>query len=82
MTDPFGLTPKYKDINWEGIDFDKETFFRLMEVHRQGVKEEAEELAHLFPKFGDHLPAALEVQGKDIEIRANKAPEIWTSFNE
>lgn len=73
---PFGLMPKYRDINWEGIDFVKETFFRLMEVHRQGVMEEAEELKAFFAKFGDHLPLTLEDQRKDLENRAGKATEI------
>lgn len=73
---PFGLMPKYRDINWEGIDFDKETFSRLTEVHRQSVMEEAEELKAFFAKFGDHLPLTLEDQRKDLENRAGKATEI------
>lgn len=69
---PFGLMPKYEDINWKGLDFDKNTFTKIMETDRRGVIAETEELKDFFSKFGDRLPVELEEQRKGMEKRAEE----------
>ena len=74
---PFGLMPRYEDINWEGLDFSKEKFVLLTEANRQGILTETEELKAYFGTFGERLPEELERQRRLFEERARKAPEIW-----
>ncbi len=74
---PFGPMPRHGDLNWKGLDLDGESFDQLMEVHREEVLSETEELKEYFAKFKDRLPQELEHQRRLLEDRARKAPEVW-----
>jgi len=74
---PVGLMPRYSDMTWKGLDFSEERFLDLMEIRRQGLQAEVEELKGFFEKFGDRLPPEMERQRKLLEERAAKAPESW-----
>jgi phosphoenolpyruvate carboxykinase (GTP) len=74
---PFGLMPKREDINWQGLDFDAEIFYKLMEVDRAAGQNEAEDQKALFDSFGDRLPADMESQRQALIARLDGAPEVW-----
>ncbi|MDD5308281.1 MAG: phosphoenolpyruvate carboxykinase (GTP) [Deltaproteobacteria bacterium] len=74
---PFGLMPRYQDLNWKGLDFAKDKYASVTDVSREGALAEAEELKGYFAKFGDRLPPAIEAERKALEERAKVAPEVW-----
>jgi phosphoenolpyruvate carboxykinase (GTP) len=74
---PFGLMPRYEDINWIGLDYDPKTFFELMSIDREEGKTEVEDQKNLFGQFGDHLPDELERQRRQQSERIDKAPPVW-----
>jgi phosphoenolpyruvate carboxykinase (GTP) len=74
---PFGLMPRYEDIEWAGLGFPRETFLELTSVDRAAGLAEAGEQRDFFDRFGDRLPAALEEQRADLIERLNGAPEMW-----
>ena len=53
---PIGWMPRYEDLRWEGIDFPKERFLRLMSVDREQWKGELLGHRELFEKLYDRLP--------------------------
>ena len=53
---PIGWTPKYNDIQWEGIDFSYEQFQQLQTVDRAAWKKEVMGHEELFLLLHDHLP--------------------------
>ena len=74
---PFGLMPRRRDVNWEGSDFDAQTFYRLMQVERTPAQQEADDQRELFERFGRHLPKELELQRELLIERLARAPEVW-----
>jgi len=53
---PIGWLPKYQDINWEGLDFQEETFNKLERVDRATWKKEVMGHEEVFLLLHDHLP--------------------------
>jgi phosphoenolpyruvate carboxykinase (GTP) len=53
---PIGWTPKYNDINWNGMDFSYEQFQQLQSVDRESWKHEVMGHEELFLLLHDHLP--------------------------
>jgi phosphoenolpyruvate carboxykinase (GTP) len=76
---PFGLMPRYEDITWAGINFDKNKYKGITDINREGALAEAEALKDYFAKFGKDLPPEMEKQRQDLAERAKKAPEVWSS---
>ncbi len=74
---PFGIMPRHQDITWQGLDFDVETFYKLMEIDRAAGKAEAQDQEALFEKFGDSLPGEMERQRALLIDRLDQAPEVW-----
>ncbi len=74
---PFGLMPKRDDLTWDGIQYDVNKFYELMQVEREAAKAEAEDQTSHFSKFGDKLPPEMEKQRKALLDRLAKAPEVW-----
>ena len=74
---PFGYMPRHEDITWQGLDFDSETFYKLMEVDRAAGRAETEEQKGHFDKFGASLPGEMEHQRELQNERLDKAPEVW-----
>jgi len=62
----FGTVPKYDDINWDGLAYDKATFDELMAVDATNSKREFEDQAKLFKSIGSTLPAELEKQRQEM----------------
>ncbi|HRK95327.1 MAG TPA: phosphoenolpyruvate carboxykinase (GTP) [Rhodospirillales bacterium] len=74
---PMGLSPRYEDITWAGLDFSRDRYHGIMDIARQGVMAEAAEIRQFFDTFGDRLPEELERQRKALEEKAGSAPEVW-----
>jgi len=56
----YGFVPKYEDINWNGLAYDKAIFEELMRINNASSKREVEDQTSLFNKIGDHLPAEMK----------------------
>jgi phosphoenolpyruvate carboxykinase (GTP) len=74
---PLGYMPRFADLNWTGLDFDKSTYTNLMEIDRASALREIDDQKTLFERFGDRVPPALLEQQKKAHQRAEKADEVW-----
>lgn len=59
---PFGMVPKYEDINWNGLVYDEDTFKDLMAIDTENSIREFEDQLNLFNEIGDSLPEEMENQ--------------------
>ncbi len=75
---PFGLMPRHQDLAWQGVDFERSTFVKLMEVDRAAGQAEAEEQKSHFDQFAGNLPKEMELQRELLVERLNRAPEVWS----
>lgn len=62
----YGHVPKYEDINWNGLVYDKETFEQLMAIDPVRSKREVQDQSTLFDQIGDHLPEEMKAIQKEI----------------
>jgi len=53
---PIGWMPRYEDIEWEGLDFGKNSFDELQRFDREAWRKEVIEHEELFLGLHDHLP--------------------------
>jgi phosphoenolpyruvate carboxykinase (GTP) len=53
---PLGRTPRYQDMNWEGLNFSQEDYDRVMSVDIDLWKQEILSHEELFIKLYDRLP--------------------------
>ncbi len=74
---PFGMMPKRDDLVWEGLDFDTDTFYSIMDIAKTNGLEEAEELKGHFGQFDDKLPPELEAERQKLAERLEGAPDVW-----
>ncbi len=74
---PFGTMPKREDLVWEGLDFDTDTFYSIMDIAKANGLAEAEELKGHFGQFGDKLPPELEAERQKLVGRLEGAPDVW-----
>ncbi|WP_338846395.1 phosphoenolpyruvate carboxykinase (GTP) [Massilia sp. W12] len=61
----FGTTPKYSDLNWEGIDFDETLFDAITAIDKNAWRAEIKLHTDLFDRLNQGLPWQL------IEIKAD-----------
>ena len=74
---PLGYMPRHEDINWEGLDFDEETFYELMSVDREAMKLEARSHEELFDIFFDRLPKEFVHHRELFKSRLWRGPKFW-----
>jgi phosphoenolpyruvate carboxykinase (GTP) len=74
---PMGFMPRLQDIHWEGLDYDPETFYKLMAVDREKVKLEASSHEEFFEKFYDRLPKEFIHHRELFKSRLWRSPIIW-----
>ncbi|UIF86218.1 phosphoenolpyruvate carboxykinase (GTP) [Cupriavidus sp. UYPR2.512] len=60
----FGTTPRYEDLNWNGLDFTPAQFTQVTSIDRDAWQQELALHDELFSKLRQHLPQAL------VETRA------------
>lgn len=55
----FGITPRFEDLNWDGLDFSRDQFDTITSIDKAAWKEEAKLHTELFDKLKHHLPNEL-----------------------
>ena len=55
----FGITPRFEDLNWDGLEFSREQFDTITSIDKTAWKEEAKLHTELFDKLKHHLPNEL-----------------------
>jgi phosphoenolpyruvate carboxykinase (GTP) len=74
---PIGWMPRYEDLRWEGLDFPKETFLKLMSVDREQWKLELLSHRELFEKLYDRLPQEFMLMRELILSALWRSDEHW-----
>ena len=78
VTSPFGHMPRYQDINWQGLNFDKTTYDTLMEIDGDAASAEVEDQKELFDRFADsHFPMELEEERQKQIGRLESLSSVW-----
>ncbi|MCZ8077053.1 MAG: phosphoenolpyruvate carboxykinase (GTP) [Paucibacter sp.] len=65
----FGVTPRYQDINWQGLDFSQEQFNITTHIDKAAWAVELGLHEELFAQLAHHLPAELPATKAKIEAR-------------
>jgi phosphoenolpyruvate carboxykinase (GTP) len=65
----FGVSPRYEDLNWTGLDFSGEKFKTVTSIDKAAWLKELELHAELFEQLKHHLPAELGETKAAIEKR-------------
>lgn len=61
----FGISPRYDDLEWAGLDFSREQFAGIIDASPAAWREELKLHDELFTQLAYHLPQAL----KDTKVR-------------
>jgi phosphoenolpyruvate carboxykinase (GTP) len=62
----FGISPRYEDINWNGLGFSKEQFARIIGMDHADWQHELTLHEELFRRLAYHLPAELNATKQRI----------------
>jgi len=65
----FGITPRFSDLNWNGLDFSQSAYDQLTHTQAAQWRAELELHAELFKQLAYRLPAELNVVKHAIEDR-------------
>jgi len=65
----FGVTPQFKDVNWDGIDFTQQQFDTITSVDKAAWLEEVALHAELFERLQQRLPQELVDAKAQLEQR-------------
>ncbi|WP_439520736.1 phosphoenolpyruvate carboxykinase (GTP) [Hydrogenophaga sp.] len=65
----FGVSPRYEDIQWNGLDFSAEQYRTVTHIDRAAWAKELELHGELFTQLAHHLPQELQDTKADIEKR-------------
>ncbi|MBN9091999.1 MAG: phosphoenolpyruvate carboxykinase (GTP) [Pandoraea pnomenusa] len=68
----FGITPRYEDLNWNGLSFTPAQFDEVTSMDPAAWRDELKLHAELFETLRQNLPQALLDTKADIERRLNK----------
>ncbi len=75
---PLGWMPQYKDLEWKGLDgFTRADFNRLMEIDREGWKQEILSHEELFEKLYDRLPKEFMLMRELLLSSLWRSSEKW-----
>ncbi|MFO1337670.1 MAG: phosphoenolpyruvate carboxykinase (GTP) [Burkholderiaceae bacterium] len=61
----FGISPRYDDLEWAGLDFNRDKFASIIDASPEAWREELKLHQQLFDQLAYHLPQAL----KDTKAR-------------
>jgi phosphoenolpyruvate carboxykinase (GTP) len=56
----FGVTPRYDDLKWNGLDFPRDRYEQITAIDLSDWRREVASHAELFGKLNPHLPLELE----------------------
>ncbi|WP_076997598.1 phosphoenolpyruvate carboxykinase (GTP) [Variovorax sp. KK3] len=65
----FGVSPRYEDLNWTGLDFSTEQFDTVTHIDKAAWQAELKLHAELFQQLAHHLPQELPATKAAIEER-------------
>ncbi|OUM02134.1 phosphoenolpyruvate carboxykinase (GTP) [Variovorax sp. JS1663] len=65
----FGVSPRYEDLNWTGLDFSAEQFKTVTHIDKAAWQAELKLHAELFQQLAHHLPKELPATKAAIEQR-------------
>lgn len=65
----FGISPKYEDLTWDGLNFTAEQFETITSIDKDAWKAELDLHTELFDKLKHRLPAALEATKATLASR-------------
>jgi len=74
---PIGWMPRHEDIEWNGLEYPRETFYELMAVGRAAGTSEAHAHEEEFDLFFDRLPKEFIFERELLRSRLWRAPEHW-----
>ncbi len=74
---PLGWVPHFEDIDWNGLDFSKEDFYKIMSVEREAWKLEVLSHEELFMRLYDKLPKEFIWMKELILSSLWRSPEKW-----
>ncbi len=74
---PFGHVPRFLDLKWDGLSFDKHKYAQLMEIDRGDALEELEDQKDFFAQFGKRTPETLIEQQLRVRKRVEASQEVW-----
>ncbi|MBV6272424.1 phosphoenolpyruvate carboxykinase (GTP) [Alcaligenaceae bacterium CGII-47] len=57
----FGISPRYQDISWDGLDFPADKFEAATRIDTDGWRQELDAHTELFERLAERLPGALPV---------------------
>jgi phosphoenolpyruvate carboxykinase (GTP) len=61
----FGMSPRYEDLNWTGIDFPRASYEKITSIDKAAWQAELKLHADLFQQLAHGLPKTLErLKGK------------------
>jgi phosphoenolpyruvate carboxykinase (GTP) len=64
-----GVSPRYEDLNWTGLDFTAEQFATVTSIDKAALQEELALHTELFKQLAHHLPKELSDTKAEIERR-------------
>jgi phosphoenolpyruvate carboxykinase (GTP) len=79
---PMGIMPRHKDIHWEGLEYDPDTFYALMSVERDEGSKEVRDQEDLFDLFFDRLPKEFTHHRELFKSRVWRSPKVWAMAKE
>lgn len=74
---PIGWIPRYKDIDWEGLDFSKSQFMEITGIDTEAWKKELLEHQELFARMYDKLPKEFIFMRELLLSALWRSPEHW-----
>jgi len=74
---PLGWVPRYEDLDWRGLEFDRTQFDQVMSVDREVWQQEMVSHDALFVRLYDKLPKEFILMRELILSSLWRAPERW-----
>jgi phosphoenolpyruvate carboxykinase (GTP) len=65
----FGVSPRYDEVNWNGLDFNATQFDKVISIDRAAWASELKLHQELFTQLEYHLPSELKEAKSEIERR-------------
>ena len=69
QTHAFGVSPRYEDLSWTGLDFSREQYASVIGIDKAAWQQELTLHDELFSQLAYHLPAELAATKQRIEQR-------------
>jgi phosphoenolpyruvate carboxykinase (GTP) len=76
---PLGWMPRREDLEWRGLDLDRDAFDALMAFDRTAWMRELDLHRELFARIDDRLPAELRRRRDELAARVERASQPATA---